>query len=103
MLAPTIGAQENDVGDATGPAMLKRIIEHDHVASRPLRGLGAGDAVGRDDDRHVGIQRAMDERLVLTVASQHDGWPRTRALETTGEERGERRLAGAADGEIADA
>ena len=66
---PTVCAYENDVGDATGSSVLKRVVEDDDVASLPLRLLDTNEPIGRDDYRDVGIESPVDERFVFPVAA----------------------------------
>ena len=63
----------------------------------------ASHAIGVDDHRDVRIERAVHERLVVAVAAQNDGRVRAARRQPARDPRGDRRLAGAADREIADA
>jgi hypothetical protein len=100
---PTVRAHENDIRDPSRPAMLKRIVEHDHITPGPHCLVGAGETIGRDDDRHARVEGTMDERLVLSVSPQDDGGLRAGTLQTIGEVRSERRFACASHREIPDA
>ena len=102
MFTPAVRAHENHIRDATRATMLKRIVEHDRITASPHRFVGTGETIGRDDDRHVRIEGTMDKRLVLSIAAEDDGWFRAGTLQTTGEVRGERRLACAPYREIPD-
>src|SRR5690242_5554802 len=83
--------------------MLKRIVEHDHITASPLRFHRAGETIGRDYHEHVCVKGTMDERFVLTVASQDDRRLGTSMRQTAGEVRGEGRLARASHCEVPDA
>ena len=102
MFAPSVCAHEHDIRNATGTSMLKRIIEDDHITPGLHRVVGAGETIGRDDDRHVRVEGTMDERLVLPIAPQHDRWLCARTFETAGKVRRERRLARSSYCEIPD-
>src|SRR5690242_11364056 len=83
--------------------MLKRIVEHDDITPSPLRIDRAGETIGRDHDGHVWVEGTMDERFVLTVASQDDRGLGARTFETAREVRSERSLARASHREVPDA
>jgi hypothetical protein len=103
MFTPAVRAHENHIRGATGPAMLKRVVEDDHVTPGPLRIVGAGETIGRDDDWNPRVEGTMDERFVLAIAPKDDRGLRAGMLQTAGEVRGERRLPGAPDREVPDA
>jgi hypothetical protein len=65
---PAIRTDEHNVRDATRLSVLERIVEHDGVASDITRLDASGNAVRRHDHLDVGVERAMDERLIITVA-----------------------------------
>ena len=76
--------------------MLERVVEHDNVAAPSSSFLAADDAILLDNDLEIGIERAMYEDFIVTVASQHDGRFRPGRFEAPREVRCERCLASAA-------
>ena len=83
--------------------MLKCIVENHDVAAEALRVLDAGQTIGRDDHRHVGVERAVNEWFILAISAEHYSRRRSGRAKPGGQIRSERRLPGATDGEVADA
>jgi hypothetical protein len=83
--------------------VLEHVVEHDRVRSA-RHGIGnATTTVGIRDDRHVWIQRPMHHRLIRSVPAQDHGGVHAAVRERTRKPRGNRRLAGAPNREIANA
>ena len=83
--------------------MLERVVEDDNVAATSASLLAADNPILLDNDLDIGIERAVHEDFIVTVASQHDGGVRSRCSQAPRDVRCERRLASAAHREIADA
>ena len=99
---PAVGTDHDDVGDAARATMLKRIVENDDVTALLFRLRAARNAIGRDDDGNVRVQHAVHERLVLSVATQHDCRLRILITQPSRKKCRERSLAGATNCQIAD-
>ena len=101
--------------------ILKAVVHHDHARAVASRGFGAGQAVARDDGRRQARQEQRfvtdsrrrngshgidahrtDQTAAIAAASERTGVRARRARSRPTVER-RRRLAGAADGEVAEA
>ena len=104
------GVEQDDVAIAGEPAMLKAVVEHDRLAAKPGDGFAGGcDAIGIFKMRHVGQQSSQFEGFVVRlatfgpVASAHHGRSNASLMKPLGDPADHRRLARAAQGEIAHA
>jgi len=99
--------------------ILQPVVHHDDAGAGELREFRAGDAVARDDGRSETSQQqrfvadlrgVVDRRIDAhragkpsAVAAAEEEWPLARREEEMGDRKRSRRLAGAADGEVAEA
>src|SRR5687768_5867807 len=88
---------------AGGAAMLKRIVKDHDVRTERRSALRAANPIGGYDDRNVGIQSFVNERLVLAVASHHDRRVSALTHQQRRDPRGDRSLARATHGQVSHA
>ncbi len=100
---------QHEVEVAEQPPVLEPVVQHEQFTFQLLNGgLGQRDAVFPLQMRHVGQVFFQDQRLVVrptlgAIAAAEDGHAHVAAAVEAGHVFHERRLAGAADGEVADA
>ena len=78
------------------------VVEHQDLRAVGQRALGAGDAVRVGHDHRLGHRVLVHQRLVVAVAAEQDAGPEAARDVVPGDPDGDRRLARAADRQVAD-
>ena len=69
--------------------MLKRVVENNDVAATAPGVLAPRNAIFRDDNCDIGIERLVHEHFIVAVSAQHDRRLRPRSYQSAGEVRRE--------------
>src|SRR5947209_2921687 len=109
-MSPGVGrVDQHNVEIARQPAMLEAVIEYEDLALQFLdRDTGEGDTVGSLQMGHIGTVLFQYQRLVIgamlsAMAATEDGDIQLPLPKKTSDILDAGRLAGAADGQVADA
>ena len=98
----TFGAHHRDVDVAGDIEPLIRVVQNQHLGSRPPGALRAGHTVGVRDNDGPGNQPLMHGLLVAAVAAQQDARLQAPPREERGGPRRDRRLSSAPDRQVPD-